>query len=61
MSFPRGQDSSVGLATGYGLNDLGIESQLWRDIPHPPERPWGPPSLMYNGHRVFPGDKAAGV
>jgi hypothetical protein len=23
--------------------------------------PWGPPSLLYNGYRVFPGDKAAGT
>jgi len=22
-----------------------------------PDRPWGPPSLLYNGHRVFPGSK----
>ena len=26
-----------------------------------PDRPWGPPSLLYNGYRVFPGGKAAGV
>jgi len=26
-----------------------------------PERPWGPPSLLYNGYRVFPGGKAAGA
>jgi len=22
-----------------------------------PDRPWGPPSLLYNGYRVFPGSK----
>jgi len=22
-----------------------------------PDQPWGPPSLLYNGHRVFPGGK----
>jgi hypothetical protein len=22
-----------------------------------PDRPWGPPSILYNGCRVFPGDK----
>ena len=22
-----------------------------------PNRPWGPPSLLYNGYRVFPGGK----
>jgi hypothetical protein len=26
-----------------------------------PERPWGPPSLLYNGYRVFPEGKAAGA
>jgi hypothetical protein len=24
-----------------------------------PDRPWGPPTLLYNGYRVFPGGKAA--
>jgi hypothetical protein len=26
-----------------------------------PDRPWGPPSLLYQGYRVFPGGKAAGA
>jgi hypothetical protein len=26
-----------------------------------PDRPWSPPSLLYNGYRVFLGDKAAGT
>jgi hypothetical protein len=26
-----------------------------------PDRPWGPPSLLYNGYKVFPGGKAAGA
>jgi hypothetical protein len=26
-----------------------------------PDRPWGPPSLLYNGYRVIPGGKAAGA
>jgi hypothetical protein len=26
-----------------------------------PDRPWGPPSLLYKGYRVFPGDKSAGA
>jgi len=29
-----GRDSSVGIATGYGLDDLGIESQWGLDFPH---------------------------
>ena len=26
-----------------------------------PDQPWGPPSLLYNGYRVFPGVEAAGA
>jgi len=26
-----------------------------------PDRPWGPPSLLYNGYRVFPTGEAAGA
>jgi len=26
-----------------------------------PDRPWGPPSLLYQGYRVSPGYKAAGA
>ena len=26
-----------------------------------PDRPWGPPGLLYNGYRVFPGGKATGA
>ena len=26
-----------------------------------PDRPWGPPSLLYNWYRVFTGGKAAGA
>ena len=29
-----GRDSSVGIATGYGLDGPGIESRLERDFPH---------------------------
>ena len=30
-----GRNSSVGIATRYGLDDPGIESRLDRDFPHP--------------------------
>ena len=26
-----------------------------------PDRPWGPPSLLYNGYEIFHGNKAAGA
>jgi len=43
------------LATGWtvrGSNHSGGET--FRTCPY---RPWGPPSLLYNGHRVFSGSK----
>jgi len=50
-----GPGSSVGIATGYGLNGPGIESRWGDEIFRTcPDRPWGPPSLLYNGYRVFP-------
>ena len=56
-----GRDTPVGVATRYRLDGPGIESRWGRDFPHLPDRPWGPPSLLYNGYRVFPGSKAAGT
>jgi len=50
-----GPGSVVGIATGYGLDSRGIESRWGRDFLHLPDWPWGPPSLLYNGYRVFPG------
>ena len=50
----RGPGSSVGIATDYGLDGPGSNpggDQIFR----PSNRPWGPPSLLYNGYRVFPG------
>ena len=47
------------LATGWtvrGSNPGG--GQIFRTRPG---RPWGPPSLLYSGYRVFPGGKAAGA
>jgi len=46
------------LATGWTVrwsNPGGGE--MFRSCP---DRPWGPPSLLCNGYRVFPGGKAAG-
>jgi hypothetical protein len=52
-----GPGSVVGIATGYGLDGPGIESRWGRDFPLLSSRPWGPPSFLYNGYRVFPGGK----
>ena len=37
-----GRDSSVGIATRYGLDGLGIESWWGRDFPHPSRPDLGP-------------------
>jgi hypothetical protein len=50
-----GQDSSVGIAPGYGLDGPGIEFRWGRDFSHVSR-----PSLLYNGYRVVPGGKATG-
>jgi hypothetical protein len=60
-SLVVGRDSSGGIATRYGLDRPGIESRWGEIFRTCPDRPWCPPSLLYNGYRVFPGGKAAGV
>jgi hypothetical protein len=57
----NGPGSSVGIATGYGLDGPGIESRLGAIFRTRSDRSWGPPSLLYNGYRVFPWGKAAGA
>ena len=46
--------NAIGIATGYGLDGPGIESRWGVRFSARPDRPWGPPSLLYNGYRVFP-------
>jgi len=50
--------SSVGIATeltGWTVRGSNPgEGEIFRTCP---DRPWGPPSLLYNGYRVFPGGK----
>jgi hypothetical protein len=50
-----GPGGSVRLTMGWtvrGSNPGGGE--IFRTCP---DRPWGPPSLLYNGYQVFPGGK----
>jgi hypothetical protein len=47
--------SSVGIATGYGLDGPGIESRWGRDFPHLSSPALG--LTPYNEYRVFPGGK----
>ena len=53
----RGPGSVVGISTSYGLDGLGIESRGGEIFRTCPDRPWGPPSHLYNDYRVFPGVK----
>jgi hypothetical protein len=53
----RTRDSAVGIATRYGLEGPGIESRCGVIFHTYPYRLRGPPSLLYNGYRVFPGGK----
>jgi hypothetical protein len=41
-SLDVGRDSSVGIATRYELDGLGIESRWGRDFPHPSRPALGP-------------------
>jgi hypothetical protein len=50
-----GRDSSVGIATNYGLDGPGIESQKRLDFSHTSRLALRPT------HRVFPGGEAAGA
>jgi hypothetical protein len=53
-----GPGSVVGVATGCGLDGSGdripVGGEIFRTCP---DRPWGPPSLVYNKYLVFPGGK----
>jgi hypothetical protein len=49
-----GRDSSVGIATRYGLDGTGIESR-WGEMFHTrPDRSWGHPASYTVGTRSFP-------
>ena len=58
---PSGPGSSVGIATVYRLDGPGIESRWGGIFRTCPDRLWGPPSLVYNGYRVFPGGRKGPV
>ena len=47
----------AGIASGYGMDGPEIESRWGRGFPTCPDRSCGPPSLLHNGYRRFPGVK----
>jgi hypothetical protein len=54
----RNRDSSVGIATSYGLDGrwVGVRVPVETSIfyfPIRPDRFWGPPSLLSNGYRGY--------
>ena len=49
--------SAVGQMTGYGLDGPGIEFWWGRDFLHLSRLALGPTQPLYNGYRLFPGDK----
>jgi hypothetical protein len=49
-----GLGGSVVIVTGYEVDGTGIESRKGEIFRTCPDQPWGPPSLLYNGYRVFP-------
>ena len=55
-----GRDSTVGIAPCYGLDGQGSNPCGVEIFPTRPDWPWGPPNLLYNGYRIFPGGKMAG-
>ena len=54
-----GRGNSVGKATRYGQKGPGIEYVCGEIFHTLPDRLWAPPSLFYNGYRVFPEGKPA--
>jgi len=61
LSDGVGRDSSVGIATRYGLDVPGIESRWGEIFRTRPERSWDPLCPLSNGYWVSPGGKAVGV
>ena len=49
--------SSVGIATATGWTVRGSNPDGGEIFLTCPDRPWSPPSLLYDGYRIFPGGK----
>jgi hypothetical protein len=60
LLWERSRESSVGIATDYGMDHRGVgvrvpAGSIIFSSPLRPDRLWGPPSLLPNGYReLFP-------
>jgi hypothetical protein len=61
ISVHSGPGSSVGVVSGYGLDDPGFQTRWGQDFSHTSRPALGPTQARYNVYRVFPGGKAAGA
>ena len=52
-----GPGSVADIEAGYGLDGSESNPDGGEVFRTSPDWPWGPPSLLYNGYRVFPGGK----
>ena len=48
----------VGRRAGWSGDRIPVGSEIFCTRP---DRPWVPPSLLYNGYQVFPGGKVVGA
>jgi hypothetical protein len=55
LNFSSGPGSSVGIATGYGLDGPGIEFRWGEIFRTCPDRPWTHPGSCKMGTGPFPG------
>jgi hypothetical protein len=60
IAIRYGRDSAIGISTGYGLDGRGVGVRVpvgarFFAPPRRPDRFWGQPSVLSNGHRgLFP-------
>ena len=52
-----GPGGLVGIATELRAERSGDRIPVEKRFSASPDRPWGPPSLLYNGYRIFHGGK----
>jgi hypothetical protein len=48
----RAPDSAVGMSTAYGLERPESNPGEGEILRTRPDRPWGPPNILYNGYRA---------